>query len=155
MANSEEDDPRLPVAKPDPEFASSIRSQLKIPAIGLLIAGLVNLLATLVILLIPVVVERSGGLDDGAGFVEGASTFAEAMFVSIMIALCSFAAVVFLVLGAARMFDLQSYSITVWAAVVAILPIAIGLPISLPLGIWALIVLLREDVKHEFEGGRR
>ena len=107
----------------------------------MLVAGIVNLLATLVILLMPVLVERSGGFDEGSGFVEGKGTFAEAVFLSVIIALFSLASGIILLIGAARMFDLQSYGIAMIAAVVAILPCALGFPISLPFGIWALIVV--------------
>jgi hypothetical protein len=57
---------------------------------------------------------------------------------------------IILVIGAARMLDLQSYRLAVFAAVVAILPCAPGFPISMPFGIWALIVLSRRDVRTAF-----
>ncbi|MBC8352771.1 MAG: hypothetical protein H8E66_12325 [Planctomycetes bacterium] len=110
-----------------------------------------NLLAAAVILLLPTFSKLSGGFPEGLeGFVEGKATFAEATFVSIIIASCSFVSGILLVLGAVRMFDLQSYGIALIAAVVAILPCALGFPISLPFGIWALIVVLRHDVKNAF-----
>ena len=55
-------------------------------------------------------------------------------------------------IGAARMSDLQSYPIAVLAAIAAILPCAPGFLISLPFGIWALIVLSRRDVRTAFAG---
>jgi hypothetical protein len=135
------------------DFASSVRSRLKVPAIGLLVAGIVNLLATLVVLLIPVLVKASGGFPENLeGFVEGKGTFAEASFLSIIIAILSLASGISLVLGAARMFDLQSYPIALFASVVAVLPCAVGFPISLPFGVWALIVLSRQDVRTAFAG---
>ena len=147
-------DTQLPPFRPaEPhtaDFESLVRSQLKVPAIGLLVAGIVNLLATLMVLLLPVLAHLTIGFDEGSGFVEGKSTFAEATFLSIVIAICSLVSGIILVLGAARMFDLQSYGIALIAAVVAILPCAIGFPISLPFGIWALIVVLRHDVRNSF-----
>ncbi len=146
-------DTRFPAAQPDTaDFESWVRSRLKVPAIGLRVAGIVNLLAAPVILLIPVLVEGSEGFVEGLeeGFVEGSGTLAESMFLSVIIALCSLVSGIILVLGAARMFDLQSYGIALIAAVVAILPCAPGFPISLPFGIWALIVVLRHDVRTAF-----
>lgn len=145
-------DSRLPPAKPvTAEFESLVRSRLKVPAIGLLVAGIVNLLAMLVVLLIPVFFKASGGFADGLeGFVEGSGTFAEASFLSVTIAIVSLVSGIILVLGAARMFDLQAYGITLFAAVVAVLPCAVGFPISLPFGIWALLVLSRRDVRTAF-----
>jgi serine/threonine protein kinase len=149
-------DPGFPAAKPPTaDFKSSVSSRLKVPAIGLLVAGTLNLLAALVVILTPIFVDRAGGFDEGAGFIEGKGTFAEAMFLSIIIALCSLASGIMLLLGAARMFDLQSHSIALFAAVVAIVPIAIGFPISLPFGIWALLVLSRQDVKSAFANWTR
>ena len=147
-----ESDTQLAPAKPvTADFESSVRSQLKVPAIGLLVAGIVDLLAMLVVLLTPIVLKVSGVFPEGLeGFIEGKGTFAEASFLSVIIALCSLASGIILVLGAARMFDLQSYPIALFAAMVAILPLAVGFPISLPFGIWALIVLLRRDVRTAF-----
>ena len=113
-----------------------VRRRLRVPAIGLLVAGIVNLLATLVVLLLPVLFKASGGFADGLeGFVEGSGTFAEASFLSVMIAFFSLAWGIVLVLGAARMFDLQSGPVALFAAVLAVLPLAVGLPPSLPFGI--------------------
>lgn len=140
----------VPPAKPDLEFQSLVRRRLKIPATGLLLAGILNLLAAPLALLIPFIVQRWGGFDEGSGFVEGSSTFAEAMFLCIIIAAASLASGIILVIGSARMFDLQSHPIAMFAAMVAILPVAIGFPLSLPLGIWTLVVLVRHDVKTTF-----
>ncbi len=69
-----------------------------------------------------------------------------------------------LLLGAARMFDLQNWGIALLASVVAVLPLAVGFLISLPLavgflislpfGIWALIVISRRDVMTAFADWR-
>ena len=144
----------LPPSKPDAEFHLMVRRRLRIPATGLLVVGTLNLLATPVALLIPVFVQRSVGFDEGAGFVEGSSTFAEAVFLCSIFALASLGSGILLVLGSARMFDLQSHPMAIFAATIALLPIAIGFPLSLPLGIWALIVLMRHDVKATFADGR-
>ena len=134
------------------EFESWVRQRLKAPARGLLVAGVVNLVATLVILSIPVWAERSGVFPEGLqeGFVEGRGTLAEATVVSVVISLFSLASGIILLIGASRMFDLQSYPIAMLAAVVAILPCAVGFLVSLPFGIWALMVISRQDVRTAF-----
>jgi glucose uptake protein GlcU len=58
-----------------------------------------------------------------------------------------------LALGAAKMFRLRSYPIAVGASVVAILPFGPGAAISLPFGIWALIVLLTGETRAAFAAG--
>ena len=102
-----------------------------------------NLLATLpIVLMMPVwVVPKE---------VAGEN---RVMIMGLMIALCSLVLGIILVIGAARMLDLQSYRIAMFAAVVAVLPGAVGFPISLPFGVWALTVLLsRRDMRTAFAG---
>jgi amino acid transporter len=58
----------------------------------------------------------------------------------------------FVFFGALRMKNLQSYGLAMAAAIVACLPCCgpcLGC-LSLPLGIWSLIVLTRPDVKQSF-----
>ena len=64
-------DTRFPAAEPDTaEFESWVRSRLKVPARGLLVAGIVNLLATLLIVLIVVLV----GLGHSIPGIDGLET---------------------------------------------------------------------------------
>ncbi len=140
-------DTRFQVATPvTADFKSSVRSRLKIPAIGLLVAGFVNLLAALSIVLIPVLV-RSGHL--GTSINAENMGAAESVFF-VVVAFVSLVLGIILLIGAARMGDLQNWGIAGFAAVGAILPCAVGFPISLPFGIWALLVLSRRDVRTAF-----
>ncbi len=69
-----------------------------------------------------------------------------------LIAVCSLALGIVLLIGAARMRDLESYPVALTAAVAALLPLAPGFLISLPFGIWALTLLSRRDVRTAFAG---
>ena len=130
-----------PAAQPaTADSESSVRGRLRVPAIGLRVASIVNLLAALSIVLIELFV---------AGRPEEL-TVRTILF--LVIALSSLAMGTILLMGAARMRQLQSYPITLSAAVAAILPLAPAFPISLPFGIWALIVLSRRDVRTTFAG---
>ena len=136
---------RLSAAKPTTaDFKSSVRSRLKVPAIGMLVAGIVNLLAALSIVLIPVLFPVLV-----ADLEEPSLRKIITLLVGV-IALVSLVLGIILLLGAARMLDLQSHRIALLAAVVAILPGAPGFPISLPFGIWAMLVLSRRDVRTAF-----
>ena len=138
------------VQPPGAGFKSVVRSQFKVPAIGILVAGIVDLLAAATIVLLVVLVGSGYSVPGINGLETGGNMdFADTVFV-LVVALVSLLAGIVLVLGAARMFDLQSYGIALIAAVVAILPCTPGFPISLPFGIWALIVVLRHDVKIAF-----
>jgi hypothetical protein len=52
--------------------------------------------------------------------------------------------------GSIQMMRLQSHGMATAAAVVAMLPCNLCCLLGLPIGIWALVVLLREDVKRAF-----
>jgi serine/threonine protein kinase len=129
-----------PAAQPDTaDFESLVRGRLKVPAIGLRVASIVNLLVTLSIVLIAVLVP-------------GSDELSVRTVLMVVIPLCHLLVGIIVLIGAARMFDLQSYRIAVFAAVVAVVPWTLGFLISLPFGIWALIVLSRQDVRTAFAG---
>ncbi len=126
-------DARFQAPQPVAEgFAESVRGRLKTPAMGLRIASIVNLAATLTFMVL-------------MGF-WGPSV------AQIVIASCSLGLGIVLLVGSTRMRDLQSYPIALTAALAALLPLAPGFVVSLPLGVWALLVLLRPDVKSAFAG---
>ncbi len=129
-----------PATQPDTADSESlVRSRLKVPAIGLRVASIVNLLAALSIVLLQF-------------SIEGSDELSVRTILFVVIALCSLALGIVLLIGSARIRDLQSYRLAVSAAVVAVLPFAPGFLISLPFGIWALIVLSRRDVRIVFAG---
>jgi predicted Ser/Thr protein kinase len=100
----------------------SVRHRVWIPAVGLLAAGVINCLAII-----------------------GAVAVAGAQLLPIMAA---YSAVV--LLGGWHLMQLRSFR---WAAVgsaLAILPVSPGALIGLPMGIWALILLTRQEVKAAF-----
>jgi hypothetical protein len=117
---------------------------LKIPAIGILVAGIVNLLAALSIVLIPVVFPVSV-----ADLEEPSARKIITLLIGVG-AIVSLVLGIIMLLGAARMFDLQNWGIAGIAAFGAILPLSPGFPISLLFGIWALVVLSRQDVRTAF-----
>ena len=56
-----------------------------------------------------------------------------------------------IILGAVRMKGLQGYGLAVAASVLALLPcLSPCCILSMPFGIWALIVLMRPEVKSQF-----
>jgi hypothetical protein len=65
--------------------------------------------------------------------------------------LAALPASILLILGGMKMRQLQSYGLVKFAAVVALLPFGPQWLISLPMGIWALSVLGRPEVKGAFE----
>ena len=134
------DDTRRPDTPPDArDVEASVRDRLKVPAIGLAVASALDLLATLAILLVSL--RLPAAASDGL-------SIRTVMFSVIGVA--NLVHGVVLALGAAKMFGMRSYRIAVTAAVVAILPFGVGSAISLPFGIWALIVLSTEPMQTAF-----
>ena len=109
-----------------------------------------NLLASVSIVLLVVYVNLGYSVP-GLDFSDQYIGIAE-IVLFLVIALVSLVLGIILVLGSARMVDLQSYPIAVFAAVASVLPLAVGFPFGLPFGIWALLVLSRQDVKAAFAG---
>lgn len=68
-----------------------------------------------------------------------------------LVLVLSFPASILLILGGMKMRQLRSYGLANLAAVVALLPLGPQWLISLPMGIWALAVLGRPEVKGAFE----
>lgn len=54
-------------------------------------------------------------------------------------------------MGAWRLKNLRNYRFCVLAAILAMLPVHVGFPIGLPLGIYILSLLRRPDVKAAFD----
>ncbi len=137
------DDPehRPPVPN-TPNLRPSARDRLKAPAVGLVVASAVDVVATLGILLFSLRISAVA---------SDALTIRTLIFNAVGVASLTHGIV--LALGAAKMFRLRSYPIAVGASVVAILPFGPGAAISLPFGIWALIVLLTGETRAAFAEG--
>ncbi len=58
----------------------------------------------------------------------------------------------FMIFGALKMRNLQSYGVAMAAAIVSLLPCTSCCCVSLPVGIWALVVLMKPEVKASFTG---
>jgi hypothetical protein len=135
----------VPNYMPGPDPAAMV----KVPSILLMVdAGLMILLALLGLLgnLLGVGLGAMGGGQNGAGAMfQGAMGIAAAIF-----GLCL---AVIILLGALKMMKLQSYGMAMTAAIVAMLPCTLCCIMGLPVGIWALVVLMKPEVKAAFGQG--
>ncbi|UCF16859.1 MAG: hypothetical protein JSW59_05255, partial [Phycisphaerales bacterium] len=119
------------------EAIEAAHQRLRIPAIGLIVTGLIGLLGIVSVLLL---VAYSILVPVGSGF--GVAPLA-IFFIACLPGLI-------IITGARRMFLLKSHGLAVTAAILALLPIHTGFMLGLPMGIWALIVLTRSDVQEAF-----
>jgi len=129
------------------------QSRVKAPAIGLLVAGIVDLAAVFFLL-----VEFVAILLSYQTFSAGATTHPPGIssrllfFLPLCVALL--AAGVVILFGAFKMQRLKSYGLSVAASILAMITPP-GLLVGLPFGIWALIVLNLREIKAAFESASR
>ncbi len=119
------------------------------PAIGLLIAGGVSGLGSLLWLVMLVFFSSLiFASDESRDALVGIGFW-------IPITLIRLALDGLTIYGALKMRQLQSWNLSLAGAVAASIPCSFCCIVSLPLGIWALIVLLNDEVKQAFAAQRR
>jgi predicted Ser/Thr protein kinase/type II secretory pathway pseudopilin PulG len=133
---------------PAPAMKSAVSSSLsrdaalrrvRGPAVGLQAAGVLGLLPIALSVLAALYMARQSGGGSGTG-VDFLSKIIWAPFPWIVL------------FGGLQMWRLRSYTLVRIAAIVAMLPCNLAWIVSLPLGIWAYLVLLDPEVRAAFEG---
>ena len=123
----------------------AVRHRVWIPAVGLLVAGGINCLAA-VGLVIPAIFSLLARGFSGQlvrfDFLPGAAQG--------VIVVATVAYAVFVVLGGWNLMQLRSRRLALWGSVLALFPFSAGSVVGLPMGIWALIVMRSEQVKSAF-----
>ena len=125
------------------------RRQVKGPAIGLLVTGIVNWLT-----LTASAIVMSGtvqGYVDGR-MAEGAQ--GPPLTIVLMVVGFAFACGILMILAALKMQRLQAYWLAVAASILAVIISPSNL-IGLPIGIWALVVLSQPEVRAAFGKQRK
>ncbi|HEQ60606.1 MAG TPA: hypothetical protein ENN74_03250 [Firmicutes bacterium] len=141
---------------------NNIPGKVKAPAIALIVVGSIGILWCLVSLVSNVL--QMFGITTGGPFGSGQMSGREAevfqtAFVAggvagILFSIIGIGVAIFIILAALRMLSLQSYSWCIAASILAMIPcISPCCLFGLPVGIWALVVLLSQDVKVLFAGG--
>ncbi len=116
-----------------------ILARVQGPAIALLVTAIVSLLLMVAgsVLQIVFVFAEEGPTNEAVGNI------------GVMLVLVVFYGV--MLLGAIRMRKLKSYGLSIVAAALAMVPCSGCCMITLPIGIWALVVLLDQRVRSAFE----
>jgi hypothetical protein len=120
------------------------------PAIGLIVTGIVGILFQLAGILMRLLGMGMSGVAVASGDSSGVAGLMSGVvgLIFSIVWLLMGAVVIF---GALKMKSLQSYGMAFAAAVLAALPCTSPCCfIGLPIGIWAIVVLLNEDVKRSF-----
>ncbi len=124
--------------------------QISGPSIGLIITGVIGALFSMFALIALGIGMSLGSLFGGQDFgwyedFYGGAIGMGSSFLGLLVA-------VFIIYAALKMKDLQQWNLAVVASILAMLPcINPCCIIGLPIGIWALVVLMRPDVKAAFK----
>ena len=134
--------------EPDGNRAAAM-DQLKGPAIGLMVTAGLGGLWQILMLLLNLTGAGIGAMARGTqGMPSMLSGGIGAVFNVIGLVM---AVVVFM--GASKMKNAESFGFSMAAAIIAMIPcVSPCCLLGLPLGIWALIVLLKPEVKSAFQG---
>lgn len=139
--------PPPPPPPPGPGAAQRVQG----PAIGLIVTGAIgilfglwNLLSTMVGFGMPW--AEMGDLGPGAEYVRWMTGGVGAMFAVVSLLISGF-----VIWAALQMKELKKWNLAVVASILAMIP-CIGpcCVIGIPIGIWALIVLMKPEVKNAF-----
>jgi type IV secretory pathway protease TraF len=131
---------------------NDVRRRLQWPAIGLIIVGTLNVLSGLVLILGRLVSIVKGpdrvitDEDRRLGYMVAGIFFP-------IVSLISIAVSPIIIFGGVQMLGARRYSIALWAAILALIPLTSVCCIpGIPIGIWALIVLRHPEVRAGFAG---
>jgi type IV secretory pathway protease TraF len=131
---------------------NDVRRGLQWPAIGLIIVGALNAVSGLVLIL-GRLVSLVKGPDRVITDEDRRLGYLVAIIFIPIISLISIAASPIIIFGGIQMLGARRYSIALWAAILALIPLTSVCCIpGIPIGIWALIVLRHPEVRAGFEG---
>ena len=118
------------------------RAQVKGPGTGLLVTGILNWVTAVLLFSLPVVM----------GVPRWLEAISEQAFVGIATAV--FILTTMMIYGAFKMMQLEARGLAITAGLLAML-VSPGNLVGLPMGIWALVVLHRPDVRAAFTARQR
>ena len=125
--------------------------KLRAPAIALICLGALNVLSAIVLLLGRIANLIRGNERVIANEAERLG-YQTSMIYFPLVSLLSIAAAPIMIVGGIKMLNARGYSLAMLAAILAIVPVTSVCCIpGIPIGIWALIVLLNQDVKAAFQ----
>jgi predicted Ser/Thr protein kinase len=127
------------------DATQAIRQRVWIPAVGLLIAGGINCLVAVGLVLATVFSLVAKGFS-GEFITFGSQSGA----VQVVIVTHIMAYAVFVVLGGWNLMQLRSRRLAHIGSILALFPLSPGSVVGLPMGIWALMVMRNEQVKAAF-----
>lgn len=139
-----------PSSPPPPPAGADPRQQVQGPAIGLIVTAVIGGLFAIFSLLGNILGMGMMSLDQYTGDMEWAQYAFGGAF-GVVGALIGLAVAGFILWVALQMKELKAWTLSVVASILAMIPcISPCCIIGLPIGIWALVVLLKPEVKAAF-----
>jgi hypothetical protein len=123
----------------------AIRHRVWIPAAGLLVAGGINCLAAVGLVIAAVISLLAKGFSGQLARFDFLPGAAQAVIVAATVAYA-----VFVLLGGWNLMQLRSRRLALVGSILALFPFSPGSVVGLPMGIWALVVITRKEVKAAF-----
>jgi tRNA A-37 threonylcarbamoyl transferase component Bud32 len=123
-----------------------ICAQVRIPAIGLIVTGVINCFGLFFL-----------ALPFGYFFLAPADTRGTPVIpcvIGILIMAAGALPGIMTILGGVNMLKVRSYALSVTGSIIALLPCMLGFLVGLPFGIWSLVVLNRPRVRAAFARAR-
>ena len=131
-----------------------VAAQVKPPAIGLIVVGVINLLLGLMAVL-SLLLRLTGRSVQPTLIADGSAAYRTGQVMAQLVFIISLVVAPFVIKGAVDMLRGRKYSSAKMAAILAMIPMtSCCFLLGAPFGIWALIVLSKPEVKTFFETGR-
>ena len=142
--------PPPPPSAPPPTYGGANAAQMvKGPAIALMVVGAIGIVWSLFGILGNLLGFGMAGLEDIGGDSQWVSMMSSGS--GILFSIIQLAVSAFVIWGALQMQNLRKYQISLGASIAAMLP-CVGpcCLLGLPIGIWALVILMKPEVKAAF-----
>ncbi len=135
-----------------PPNPSKAQGMVSGPAIGLIVTAIIGILWQLVSFLMNLLGTGIGAMATAGGDSSGVGSLFSGV-VGLVFNVIWFLMGGLVIFGAIKMKNLQSYSLAMAASVVAALPCTSPCCfLGLPIGIWAIVMLMNQEVKGSFTG---
>jgi hypothetical protein len=138
----------LAASAPGAASGASASQQVAGPAIGLIVVAALGCVADLVSLAMNLGVSALAANQTEGPWHDMASAFSGA--IGVLWAVVGILISGFILFGALKMKKLENYGVAMAASIVALLPCSICCVVGVPIGIWALVVLSKAEVKEAF-----
>lgn len=128
-------------------------NKLKFPAIGLIIAGVLNAVSGLYLIASTLIQYSAGALNRSFSIESERIGFYIGFWGTTALGILGFLVAPVIIYGAIQMMRGRSFALSRTAAILAVIPLkSCCFVVGIPFGIWALVVLSQPDVKGIFRG---